>query len=55
MAKREKSTSLTAAVSEEIKANFNLDKFKEKGYTLIRELPNDFLFVRIQQSNIKYN
>ena len=30
MAKREKSTSLTAAVSEEIKANFNLDKFKEK-------------------------
>jgi len=30
MAKREKSTSLTAAVSAEMKANFSLDKFKEK-------------------------
>ena len=30
MANREKSTSLTAAVSAEMKANFSLDKFKEK-------------------------
>ena len=30
MAKREKSTSLTASVSAEMKANFSLDKFKEK-------------------------
>jgi hypothetical protein len=30
MAKTKKSTSLTAAVSEEMKANFSLDKFKEK-------------------------
>lgn len=30
MAKSTKKTSLTAAVSEEIKASFNLDKFKEK-------------------------
>jgi hypothetical protein len=30
MARPKQSTSLTAAVSEELKANFNLDKFKEK-------------------------
>ena len=30
MARTKKSESLTAAVSKEIKANFNLDKFKEK-------------------------
>ena len=30
MAKSTKNKSLTAAVSEEIKASFNLDKFKEK-------------------------
>ena len=30
MAKTKKSESLTAAVSAEIKSNFNLDKFKEK-------------------------
>ena len=30
MARTKKSESLTAAVSAEIKSNFNLDKFKEK-------------------------
>lgn len=30
MAKTKKSESLTAAVSAEIKSNFNLEKFKEK-------------------------